>query len=232
MKLNLTAFYAAILCVLTNVCYAENDESQEEEGWKWYDSLSLWRRDRRLDESDITEINDCKEVMYQISVKTTGISGSHVTLLATPQFNEGEEESSECPILSFDSATINGKLDNAIRILKEASDAKESLFLGLFQLNVILDAFTTASVKNSGTKYDFFSNNCASFLISMGLELGISPGEKKKVTSFIAQQISSEFVMDKLLATSAGKIHSNLNDGDNEDAVVEEFISNYVQQRI
>jgi len=187
---------------------------------------------RRLDNSDITEINDCKEVMYQISVKTTGISEAHIQLLAKPKINEGEEESSECPILTFDSATINGKLYNTIKILKGVSDDKESLFLGLFQLNAILDAFTTADTQNSGTKYDFFANNCASFLISVGLELGIIPGEKEKIISFIAHQISSKFVMDKLSATGDEKIHTNEFDGDNEDVVVEEFISNYIHQHI
>jgi len=220
MNFKLNVFFFALGIMQTHAFKSVEDRKRD--GCKWC---------RRLDESDITEIYDCNEVMYQISVIASGISEAHVSFLAKPQYNEGEEELRECPILSFDSAVDNGSLENAIHISTEASDAKESLFLGLFQLNVILDAFTTASVQNSGTKYDFFANNCASFLISMGLELGINPGDKK-ITSFIAHQISSEFVMDNLLATSAGKIHTNAFDGDNADVVVEEFISDYIYQRI
>jgi len=219
------------ICEELKDCRAPTSAPGPQPSWGGPGRRRLNEGERRLHESDVSELNDCNKALYQISVKTTGSSEAHISFLAKPQYNELEEESSECPVLSFDSALDNGKLDSAIHIVTEASDAKESLFLGLFQLSVILDAFTSASIQNSGTKYDFFANNCASFLISMGLELGINPGDKK-ITSFIAQQISSEFVMDNLLATGAGKIHTELFGADNEDAVVEEFVSDYIHQRI
>jgi len=140
-------------------------------------------------------------------------------------------ESCTCPLLSFETgADDNGNVDNAIHVMTDAADDNESLNLGSFPLSIILDAFTTASVKNSGTEYDFLVNNCATFIISMGLELGIDPSDTK-IISFIAQQISSEFLLNKLLEVDAGKIHTDIYDGQNEAVVVEEFISNYIHER-
>jgi len=174
-------------------------------------------------------------------------------LVAEPQCNELTGESCTCPLLSFDSGAYdNGNLDNAIHVMTDAPDENESLNLGSFSLLTILDAFTAAAVKNSGTEYDFLVNNCASFIISMGLELGIDPSDTKitQIISFMAQHISSEFILEQLLEVDHGKIEntnenmaSNLvyhgsvgRDGDtdsqNDAAVVQEFISDYIHEHI
>jgi len=207
---------------------------------------------RRLDALDITEhYSNCNSEIYQISVVTTGSSKAHIALVANPQCNELEGESCTCPLLSFDTGAYdNGNLDNAIHVMTGAPDEKESLNLGSFSLLTILDAFTAASVKNSGTEYDFLVNNCASFIISMGLELGINPSDTK-IISFMAQHISSKFILKQLLEVDHGKIKntnermaSNLvyhgsvgRDGDTDiydsqiDAVVvEEFIVDYIRE--
>jgi len=198
------------------------------------------RRGRRLNQLDNPKMYDCQKVMYQLSVETTGSSKAHLSFVAKPQFDALDDKSSECPFLSIDSVpdSANGNLDIAIHILNEedvlADDDQNILMLGLFNLEAIQEAFTTASVQNSGTKYDFIENNCASFLISMGYSLGIDPSDKniEKITSFIAQQISSEFVMNNLLNTGADKVHTKNRDGDNEAEIMEEFITNYIHQRI
>jgi len=214
-------------------------------------------RGRRLDALDITELyNDCNSEIYQISVVTTGSSNAHIALVAEPQCNELTGESCTCPLLSFDSGAYdNGNLDNAIHVMTDAPDENESLNLGSFSLLTILDAFTAAAVKNSGTEYDFLVNNCASFIISMGLELGIDPSDTKitQIISFMAQHISSEFILEQLLEVDHGKIEntnenmaSNLvyhgsvgRDGDTDiydsqidTVVVEEFIYDYIHERI
>jgi len=190
------------------------------------------RRERHLHELDSTELDNCSNALYQISVVTIGSSKAHIALNAKPQCNELKGESCTCPLLSFDTGTDdNGNLDNAIHVMTDAADDKESLNLGSFPLSTILDAFTSASVKNSGTEYDFLVNNCASFIINMGLELGIDPSDTK-IISFIAQQISSEFILNQLLEVDAGKIHTDIYDSQNDAVVVEEFISNYILERI
>jgi len=163
-------------------------------------------RGRRLDALDITELyNDCNEI-YVFSVLPTGSSNAHIALIAKPQCNELKGESCTCPLLSFDTgADDNGILDNAIHAMTDAADEKESLNLGSFPLSTILDAFTITSVKNSGTEYDFLVNNCASFIISMVLELGIDPGDTK-IISFMTQHISSKFILTQLLEVDHGKI--------------------------
>jgi len=210
-------------------------------------------RGRRLDALDITELyNDCNEI-YEISVLPTGSSNAHIALIAKPQCNELKGESCTCPLLSFDTgADDNGILDNAIHAMTDAADEKESLNLGSFPLSTILDAFTITSVKNSGTEYDFLVNNCASFIISMVLELGIDPGDTK-IISFMTQHISSKFILTQLLEVDHGKIkntnermasnivyHGSIGrDGDtgiydsqNDAVVVEEFISDYIHEHI
>jgi len=187
---------------------------------------------RHLDELDITELYyDCNNEIYQISVVTIGSSKAHIALVAKPQCNELKGESCTCPLLSFDSVDDNGNHDNTIHVMTDAADDKDSLNLGSFPLSTILDAFTTASVKNSGTEYDFLVNNCATFIISMGLELGIDPSDTK-IISFIAQQISSEFILNQLSEVDAGKVDTDIYDGQNDAVVVEEFISNYIHERI
>jgi len=187
---------------------------------------------RHLDVLDITELYyDCNNEIYQISVVTIGSSKAHIALVAKPQCNELKGESCTCPLLSFDTgADDNGILDNAVHAITDAADEKESLNLGSFPLSTILDAFTITSVKNSGTEYDFLVNNCASFIISMVLELGIDPGDTK-IISFMTQHISSKFILTQLLEVDAGKIHTDIYDGQNEAVVVEEFISNYIHER-
>jgi len=191
-----------------------------------------WDDDRRLDELDITELDNCSNEIYQVSVVTIGSSKAHVALVAKPQCNELKGESCTCPLLSFDTgADDNGNVDNTMRITTYTTDDKASLNLDSFPLSTILDAFTTASVKNSGTEYDFLVNNCATFIISMGLELGIDPSDTK-IISFIAQQISSEFILNQLSEVDAGKVHTDIYDGQNDAVVVEDFISNYIHERI
>jgi len=207
---------------------------------------------RRLDELDFTEIDNCSNELYQISVVTIGSSKAHIALVAKPQCNELKGESCTCPHLSFDSVDDNGSHDNTIHFLTDVADDKDSLILGSFPLSTILEAFKTASVKNNGTEYDFLVNNCASFIISMGLELGIDPSDTK-IISFMAQHISSEFILKQLLDVDHGKIEntnermaSNLvyhgsvgRDGDTDiydsqidTVVVEEFIYDYIHERI
>jgi len=189
-------------------------------------------RERHLHELDFTELYECNNEIYQISVVTIGSSKAHIALVAKPKCNESEGEACTCPLLSFDSGTDdNGNLDNSIRVMTGAGDDKEALNLGSFPLSTILDAFTIASVKNSGTEYDFLVNNCASFIISMLVELGIDLSDKK-IISFTVQQFSTEFILNKLLDVDAGKIHTDIYDGRNDAVVVEEFISNYIRERI
>eukprot|EP00751_Fragilariopsis_kerguelensis_P044454 CAMPEP_0170992480 /NCGR_PEP_ID=MMETSP0736-20130129/9775_1 /TAXON_ID=186038 /ORGANISM="Fragilariopsis kerguelensis, Strain L26-C5" /LENGTH=236 /DNA_ID=CAMNT_0011417959 /DNA_START=393 /DNA_END=1103 /DNA_ORIENTATION=+ len=211
-----------------------------------------YRRGRHLDATDITELyNDCNNEIYQISVVTTGSSNAHIALVAEPQCNELTRESCTCPLFSFDTnADDNGNLDNVISVMTVPADEKESLNLGSFQLLTILDAFTTTSVKNSGTEYDFLVNNCASFIISMGLELGIDPSDTK-IISFMAQHISSEFILKQLLEVDHGKIENtnenmasnlvyhgsvgsdtDIYDSQNDAVVVQEFISDYIHEHI
>jgi len=189
------------------------------------------RRGRSLHELEITELDNCSNELYQISGKTSGKEG-HVLLVAKPECNESEGEACTCPLLSFDSGTDdNGNVDNAIQVMTGAGDDTEALNLGAFPLSTILDAFTTASVKNSGTEYDFLDNNCASFMISMLVELGIDLSDKK-IISFTVQQISSEFLLNKLLEADTEKNHNDIYDSQNDAVVVEEFISNYILERI
>jgi len=192
---------------------------------------------RRLRELDIFEGNNCNTTMYQLGVQTTGSSQAHLSFVAKPKCDTSNEESCECPFLSFDSVpdSGDGNLNHVIQVLNEKDvfpdEDPNNFLLGLFSLKAILDAFTTASDQDYGTKYDFLVDNCATFLISMGLKLGIDPADKK-ISSFIVQQISTEFVMKKLLETDDGKIHTNIYDGHNEAVVVEEFISHYIHEHI
>jgi len=198
----------------------------------WLESSFAGNR-RHLHQLDSSQMDNCQNVMYQIDFEISGESETHLSFTIKPQCKALDEESCNCPVLSIDSIPdlATGNLNNNIHILTESNNDKKSLILGLFPLNVIVDAFTTASVKSSGTKYDLLQNNCASFLISIGLELGIDPANKE-ITSFVADQISTEFVMNQFLEEIDGTDFTKTIDSNNFAVAVEEFISNYVQERI
>jgi len=183
--------------------------------------------------------------MYELSLEVTGSSHAHVSFIAKPKCNASEGKScGECPLLFLDSSSnlAGDDMDPAIHTWDDKQntnnlvrdDEQESLVLGLFPLKAILDSFAVASNQEDRIKYDFISNNCASFLISMGHSLGIDPADKK-ITAFVAKQISNEFVMTELLKTNVGNIYTNNDyyDGDKNDAVVvENFISNYIHEHV
>lgn len=196
------------------------------------------RRGRRLNGSEVSQRFDCYEsMMYELGLQLVGSSGTHISFIAKPQCNTSEEESCECPILFIDSSPnlAGDYMDQAIYAWNNQDDLvvddQESFMLGLFPLKAILNSFDVASNQHDGIKYDFTSNNCASFLISMGHSLGIDPADKR-ITSFVAKQISNEYVMTQLLETDAGNVYTKNYDIDDEAVVVENFISNYIHQRI
>jgi len=201
-------------------------------------SLELSRRDRRLNGSEVSSLVDCSgTMMYELRLEVSGTSLAHLSFIAKPLCDTSDDKSCESPILFLDSSfNLEGDhMDQAIYAGKKEDnlvvDEQESLMIGLFPLKAILDSVAAVSNQDDGTKYDFITNNCASFIISMMQSLGIDPADKK-ITSFVTQQISNEFVMAELLKTDVGNIYTNDYDGDNDAVVVENFISNYIQQRI
>jgi len=191
------------------------------------------RRGRRLALSEAVS-HVCSGDFYDLSVLVEGV---HILLSAEPTC-EGSlrsKECQECPAFVFHAKPfpVEGGEQRMEKHINEfdLSEDNKGLVLGTFDLGTLIKAFDDAAV-GASKQYSFFLNNCAGLPINMGLNLGLDPTDHKIVT-FVSGKLSKKYssgIMEEISNHEAGMVM--IEAYDKEDAVIEAFVSTYIQDRV
>jgi hypothetical protein len=189
---------------------------------------------RALSVSDV-DLHGCDEEDYELLF--VGF-GKHFVIAAKSEC-VGTDEICKCPsVLVFHQASIfeenriKGVKKQIREVREDALVQHDSLTLGSFSLGTIVESYNNA---RSETKvHDLISHNCAGLLIEMGLELGIDPTDKS-IATYATNHLSSNangYMMDGLSDNDFRLAMENTNSNNDQYTVIEDFVKNYISERV
>ncbi|CAB9499599.1 unknown protein [Seminavis robusta] len=154
-----------------------------------HDECYFRRRLATNEESWVSIKDPCNERAYKLSLYVN----THVYLIASPQENEANSQLQDCPHVVMDAKFGTGMSEGS-KMVTVLADSELNELLGQRKVTLSQDFFEVsgdymlpdlhfavdnAKVKEDGI-YNFFTNNCAIFVKSIGANLGITWNENEK----------------------------------------------------